>query len=195
MMTADPPHTYKVLRNESAVMLDLDPAAELPPVAELKLDLVTLLRLALDNLSGLALSGAEIDLSRLSACHTMLTRLLPPTSLSPAIAEPNFDGAAEEFARLIEQRATSLEARRVHLRDVEVERLTSQIAQRDETIARLSAATPRAVAVMPPASAPPPAPVQTSPQPPLRSSSAPYLRRGDGVVEGRFGPKDWGNHQ
>jgi hypothetical protein len=164
------------------------------------LDLVTLLRLALDNLSGLALSGQEIDLQRLSACHVMLSKLLPQ-AVSPTIPEPDFDGAAEEFARLVEARAGALEARAAHVGQQEIERLNASLAAKDEviagkdaTIAALGGTVVANAASSPPA--PAPAPAQTSPQPPLHASSSPYVRRGDGIVEiGRFGPKDWGNHQ
>jgi hypothetical protein len=180
---------HRKLRVETAAMLNLDLTA-LSPTDGLRLDLTALLRLQLDSLQGLALAGQDVDMSRLSACVAMLQKMMP-TSLSPAIPEPDFSGAAEQFARLIAQRASSLKARRDFLHEQEIERLHSQLAARDATIARLTAATPQVVADTPPAALSPAA--QTSSQPALHASSSPYVRRGGDVVAGRFGPKDWSN--
>lgn len=180
---------HRKVRLATSELLNLD-VNNLTPAESLKVDLASTLLLEVDTLQGQQLTGERVDMNRFSLALGLLQKLLPASPLSPAIPEPNFDGAAEEFAKLIEQRAGAIRARKAHVRDREIERLNAVIAQRDATIERLTAAPPKAVADTPS----PPASVQTSNQPPLRSSSEPYLRRGGGVIEGRFGSWDrWSN--
>ena len=65
----DPARAYESLRVETATMLGLN-LADLSPAASLRLDLTALLRLSLDSLQGIALSGQEVDLARLQSCFS-----------------------------------------------------------------------------------------------------------------------------
>jgi hypothetical protein len=192
--TNDPAAQYKKLRAATVEMLGLGGENNLTPVQSLQIDLISVLLLEIDSLQGQQLAGQPIDMSRLATALSMLQKLMPPTSLSPTLSEPNFDGAAAEFARLIAQRATSLEARRDFLHEQEIARLTALIAQKDEVIERLSAATPPKAGARV-AEKPLLPPAQTSSQPPLHSSSAPFVRRGGDVVEIGRGYDRWSNRQ
>jgi hypothetical protein len=183
----DPRVVYEALRAETAQMLGLD-LTDLSAVAGLKLDLVSLLRLSLDELHGRALSGAPIDMATLNQCVALLQKLLPSATTEVSPPEPNFDDAAEQFARLIEHRADALEARQNHLAQQEIERLNALLVEKNNVIERLSAASP-----------PPPTPTPT-PQLSVIEGGRPktttelFYERG-GYGHGSYapgsGPKEW----
>ena len=104
-MTANPSTAYARLRAETATMLKLD-AASLSLVGNLQLDLVSLLRLQVDELQGAALAGQTVDLDRLATALGMLQKLLPSQSLvahAPA-PEGRFSPSARERLRELIER-------------------------------------------------------------------------------------------
>jgi hypothetical protein len=190
----DPAATYDALRAETARMLGLDLAADLSPADGLRLDLCALLRLSLDALQGVALSGREVDLSRLQSCYTMLSKLLPQAVEAPQVRESSaarrrlaelWDAIAEVQDLDRDEKVTALEA--------EVAQLNQVIAGKDATILALGGATVAAASPPPPA----PSPTQTSPQPPPNASPPRhYLCREDGFsTEGGRGVDRWSNRQ
>jgi hypothetical protein len=195
-MSDDPAHDYEILRVSTAQMLGLD-LANLSPAEGLRLDLTVLLRLQLDALQGLALAGQDIDLSRLQSCYVMLSKLLPQAVEAPPEVHEDHDVRAKvakllrgfEEARLFEEAESDERLLEALAADALADVMLSPTAN-----VAVDAATPTPPPPPPP---PPPQQKQTSPQPPLAlvSSSAPYVRRGDGVVEGgRFGHWDrWSN--
>jgi hypothetical protein len=113
-MSADPAAVYERLKLETAQMLGLNTDSS-SLLENLQVDLVSLLRLQIDDLQGKVLNGQQVDLARLSAALTMLRQLLPEKALvAPAAAADHVDqfaGAREELARLFDQRANALERR------------------------------------------------------------------------------------
>lgn len=104
-MTADPATAYERLRAETATMLKLE-ATSLSLVENLQLDLVSLLRLQVDELQGAALAGQTVDLDRLATALQMLQKLLPEKALvAPAPpAETRFGPSARERLRELIER-------------------------------------------------------------------------------------------
>jgi hypothetical protein len=107
-MTADPAAAtaYERLKLETAQMLGLNTDSS-SLLENLQVDLVSLLRLQIDDLQGRVLNGEQVDLGRLSTAVAMLQKLLPQSLIAPA-AGPDFSGAREELARLFEQRAEAI---------------------------------------------------------------------------------------
>jgi hypothetical protein len=102
----DPAVVYERLKAETAQLLRIDVnGASL--LENLQIDLVSLLRLQIDDLQGRVLNGEQVDLGRLSTAVAMLQKLLPQSLIAPA-AGPDFSGAREELARLFEQRAEAI---------------------------------------------------------------------------------------
>jgi hypothetical protein len=79
-MTADPAATYDRLRAETAEMFDYD-LASASLTQGLQIDLVSLLRLEIDSMSGRVLAGETVDLTRLVAAHGLLRQMLPEKAL------------------------------------------------------------------------------------------------------------------
>ena len=79
-MTADPAATYERLRAETAEMFDYD-LASASLTQGLQIDLVSLLRLEIDGMSGRVLAGETVDLTRLVAAHGLLRQMLPERAL------------------------------------------------------------------------------------------------------------------
>jgi hypothetical protein len=113
-MTADPAAAtaYERLKLETAQMLGLNTDSS-SLLENLQVDLVSLLRLQIDDLQGRVLNGEQVDLARLSAALTMLRQLLPEKALvAPAAAadrDDQFAGAREELRALLAGRADALE--------------------------------------------------------------------------------------
>lgn len=167
---------YTQLRETTAQMLGLD-LAKLSPTDNLKLDLTSLLRLQLDHLHGIALAGREVDTAKLSACVTMLHKLLPPAATEASTA-PDFSDALPTLQRIVEQRRSAIEARETHLSEI----YAKEIVELKATISKLhdDLATARFLDLQ--TASPEPEP-QTSNQPPLPAPAAhppaAYLQRGD----------------
>jgi hypothetical protein len=98
----DPAKTYAELKIETAQMLGFVDIDKLSPVDGLKLDLVSLLRLQVDHMQGLALTGESINMEMLSSCVQLLQRLLPASVTQAPIVETDDDDIAEKFARHID---------------------------------------------------------------------------------------------
>lgn len=100
-MTADPAATYEKLKRDTASMFGYD-LPDLSLTQGLQLDLVSLLRLEIDTMSGKVLAGEVVDLARLTAAHGLLKSLLPEKSLvgpaAPA-AEVRFSTAHQAKLR------------------------------------------------------------------------------------------------
>ena len=88
MEIGDPAAAYARLRIETAEMLRLN-ANSASLVEGLQVDLVSLLRLQLDDLQGRVLSGEQVDLNRLSTALTMLRQLLPEKAVFRSAAGRN----------------------------------------------------------------------------------------------------------
>jgi hypothetical protein len=105
MSDPDPAVAYDRLRAETAQMFDYD-LANASLTQGLQIDLVSLLRLEIDSMSGAVLAGKTVDLSRLVAAHGLLKQMLPERSLvAPAPpAEVRFSGEHQaKLRRLIEK--------------------------------------------------------------------------------------------
>lgn len=111
-MTADPAIVYERLKRETAAMLNLDVDSS-SLLENLQVDLVSLLRLQIDDLQGKVLNGEQVDLARLSAALTMLRQLLPEKALvsSPPAADTGPDHEAA-FRQIEVQLDNLLEQRR-----------------------------------------------------------------------------------
>ena len=72
----DPAVAYERLKIETAGMLNLNVASS-SPLENLQVDLVSLLRLQIDDLQGKVLSGEQVDLNRLSTALNMLVSFCP----------------------------------------------------------------------------------------------------------------------
>lgn len=103
---SDPAAAYEALRASTAEMLKLD-VTNLSLVAGLQLDLVSLLRLQVDELQGAALAGGAVDLDRLSTALQMLQKLLPAqaltASVAPAADAREDDAAYRQIAEMIDR--------------------------------------------------------------------------------------------
>jgi hypothetical protein len=206
-MTADPAAAtaYERLKVETAEMLGLNTdSASL--MESLQVDLVSLLRLQIDDLQGKVLNGEQVDLARLSTALTMLRQLLPEKALVAPAAGPDFSGAKEELLRMLDGRIEALEHKMardpasaraefearlqaaIQKHNKTDECTTSKLpipnpgggddAERDRSVS-LPELSPLAAAGSEFAPEPAP-PQQTSPQPPLPPKDAPipqhYLR-------------------
>jgi hypothetical protein len=174
----DPARAYESLRVETATMLGLN-LADLSPAASLRLDLTALLRLSLDSLQGIALSGQEVDLARLQSCFSMLSKLLPQAVEAP----PQLRESHTARNRLL-QIVNDIAAVQAEDEADEIAELQARLAEKAAVIAALTLTVAPREVDQPLASPPPPTPQpQTSPQPPLPPpSSAPpahYLARHD----------------
>ena len=197
-MTADPSTAYARLRAETATMLKLD-AASLSLVENLQLDLVSLLRLQVDELQGAALAGAPVDLDRLSTALAMLQKLLPSQSLvahAPA-PEGRFGPSARERLRELIERTVLRE----DPPEVEAERAALAAAMPPGAQYTPSAPAPF---VPPPATSlqqesPPPRPltdiekmdrINATPALPPRGEPEPWRRHvdGSGIIAPWFNP-------
>ena len=96
---------------ETAEMFNYD-LANLSLTQGLQLDLVSLLRLEIDTMSGAVLAGKTVDLARLVAAHGLLAKMLPQSALvAPAAAADHVDefaGAREELARFFAGRGSAI---------------------------------------------------------------------------------------
>ena len=136
MDIGDPASTYAALRTETATLLKLDPdSAGL--VENLQIDLVALLRLEVDGLSGAALAGQQVDLRRLEVALGMLRQMLPAQALiAPTpVPESRFGPSARE--RLRELIETTVLAEDV----AEAERMRD-VREREEMAASIAAGIP-----------------------------------------------------
>jgi hypothetical protein len=149
-MTADPSATYDRLRAETAEMFDYD-LASASLTQGLQIDLVSLLRLEIDTMSGRVLAGETVDLQRLVAAHGLLQKMLPAQALvAPAPGGGHdFAGARAELTQFLIKRANALERREQR----ESERLREENARLTEEIRLLRAA--RESEQQPPAPPPP----------------------------------------
>jgi hypothetical protein len=97
MDIADPAVAYEQLKRETAAMLNLDVTSS-SLLENLQVDLVSLLRLQIDDLQGQVLDGKQVNLDRLSTALTMLRQLLPEKALvsSPPPAETRFGPSHRE---------------------------------------------------------------------------------------------------
>jgi hypothetical protein len=140
MTDPDPAATYERLRDETAAMFNYD-IANLSLTQGLQIDLVSLLRLEIDTMSGAVLAGKTVDLSRLVAAHGLLQKMLPESALvAPSAAADHTDpfaGAREELRALLSQRAEALERRD---RRLEAELAANPAKARAEFEAKLQAA-------------------------------------------------------
>jgi hypothetical protein len=128
-MSDDPAGDYEVLRAQTAQMLNLDLTA-LCPADGLRLDLTALLRLSLDSLQGQALSGREVDLSRLQSCYAMLSKLLPSAVEAPPLLREDHS-ARRRLAELLDAQAEVLDRDK----DERIAELTELVAEKDRVIA------------------------------------------------------------
>jgi hypothetical protein len=188
---SDPAHDYEMLRAETAQMLGIDLAA-LSPADGLRLDLTALLRLSLDTLQGQALSGREVDLSRLQACYGMLAKLLPAAVEAPPQLREDHSARAK-VAALIAGYVTANEAGEAESDERLWEALaTDALAEKTAALTSLLLGTPPPAALAPAST-----PTTQSPQPPLPSPNAAsppthYLR--DGSEPWRESGRDrWSN--
>jgi hypothetical protein len=157
---------YERLRQSSCEMLGFD--AKLSGLQSIHVDTVSSIRLELDALQSRQLSGQSVDIGRLADLCKLLRSLLPATAteMKPDYTH-EFDGALETFAKLIENGATAIEARRVHLSEIQVKTLQAEVEALRVTISEKNAVIASLGGSL---SAPPAAPArpeQTSPQPPL----------------------------
>jgi hypothetical protein len=108
-MSASEPYekTYERLKAETAEMFGLD-VAKLSLLDELRLDLVSLLRLEVGALHGQALTGQKVDLDRLNTAHTMLSKLLPPSTLVTPVEHEISASEEAEIEGQWEQKINSL---------------------------------------------------------------------------------------
>jgi hypothetical protein len=95
-MSVDPQRAYERLQRETAQMLGFgaEPSSGLKG---LTVDAISLLRLEISDLAGAAVSGASVDLDRLTTALALLSRLLPEAALQ---AQP----------QLVEEELTEREA-------------------------------------------------------------------------------------
>jgi len=163
MTDPDPAAAYERLKIETASMLGLNTESS-SLLENLQLDLVSLLRLQIDDLQGKVLSGEQVDLNRLSTALGMLRQLLPVNSLvSQSAVTHDFSGAREELLHFLDERANRIEALEVR----ESERLRVQVASLTEENARLL----RALRQSDPRPAPPVdnvIPIESRAKPPAR---------------------------
>jgi hypothetical protein len=190
-MSDDTARIYEALRVETARMLGLE-LADLSPADGLRLDLTSLLRLSLDSLQGVALSGKEVDLSRLQACYGMLAKLLPAAVEAPPQLREDHSVRAKVTALLNGYET----ARRFEEAESDERLMEAQSA--DALAEKTAALTCLLLGTPPPAALAPASPPKqtTSPQPPLPPpSSAPpahYLRQPDEPWRGGAGDR-WSN--
>jgi hypothetical protein len=139
-MSADPAAVYERLKVETAQMLGLNTDSS-SLLENLQVDLVSLLRLQIDDLQGKVLNGEQVDLGRLSAALTMLRQLLPEKALvaSSATADggDEFAGAKEELSNFLIRRADAIERRDERL---DAELATNPDAARRELETKIQAA-------------------------------------------------------
>jgi hypothetical protein len=142
----NPALAYERLRSETVRLLGLDPA-EMSLAQDLQVDLLALLRLEVDTLSGRVLAGEAVDLNRLSVAYGMLAKILPPAELKVAdAATDQHSDARAAFEALIEGQIAAAE----HVEHEETVRLRAEVAELRELLARSRAG------------AAPPAPAHTS---------------------------------
>jgi hypothetical protein len=130
----DPSVAYDRLRAETAEMLKLD-VANLSLVEGLQLDLVSLLRLQVDELQGAALAGEQVDLDRLSTALAMLQKLLPARALEASAPAPE-----SRFGPSARERLRALIEKTVLSDNYEIEMARDPVKARAEFEARLAAA-------------------------------------------------------
>jgi hypothetical protein len=168
---------YERLRQSSAEMLGFD-AGALNAVQGLQVDMCSAIRLELDALQSAQLANRPVDIGRLADLVKLLKSLLPSQPLATPNFDHEFDGAFETFATLIENGVAAVEARRVHLSDIEIAKLKAEVeALRAELEVKVSgiaalggsASTDCSVGEQSP-------PPQTSNQPPLPPKDAPVPR-------------------
>jgi hypothetical protein len=147
---------YHLLQKDSARLLNYD-IDHLTPAQEIRLDRVCALRLEIDRLTMLQLSGQQFDIIKLVQASEALERLISPTGID-LVASPNFSGAREAFTALIEAQCSRLDAREAHVN----EQLRAEITELKAQIERLCAA--------PPSASPPPSDSDQSPSPPDQTS-------------------------
>jgi hypothetical protein len=150
---SDPAVAYERLKIETAGMLNLNVASS-SLLENLQVDLVSLLRLQIDDLQAKVLSGEQVDLNRLSTALTMLRQLLPERALvsAPPPPETRFGSEhRERLRRLIEKAVRSDdEAEAERLRDVrEREELAAAVAA-GASVEAAKAAPPVTAALPPP---------------------------------------------
>ena len=122
---SNPAVAFERLRAETATLLKLDLADDLPLTQSLQLDLVSLLRLEVGDLQGKVLAGDTVDLNRLAVAFGMLQKLLPPAELKVESSKPDFEGARQELERFLTARHDALE----HAEEREVHRLRAEVAR------------------------------------------------------------------
>lgn len=122
-------NTYAKLRLETAAMFGFGQAT-LTAAQAMRVDLVTALRLGLDDLSGKLAGGERVDLGKLLEASEALLKFLPVNMITPCAPPPSEGGpvteAHRELARLLaidpetgeDTRVPTLEAR---VRDLEDE--------------------------------------------------------------------------
>ena len=120
MDIADPAAAYATLKAETAKMLNLDVASS-SLLENLQVDLVSLLRLQIDDLQGKVLSGEQVDLNRLSTALGMLRTLLPEKALvsQPPPAETRFSEPHKAKLREMIERIVLAPRPEDHERDAE----------------------------------------------------------------------------
>jgi hypothetical protein len=135
MDIADPAVAYEKLKAETAEMLGLATIST-SLLENLQVDLVSLLRLQIDDLQGKVLSGEQVDFDRLSTALTMLRQLLPEKALVsvPPPAETRFGPDHKAKLRKLIERTVLAGSASDHEREAE-------LAWKDEQMA-LAAALP-----------------------------------------------------
>ena len=152
MRNPDPSTTYERLRAETAEMFDYD-LASASLTQGLQIDLVSLLRLEIDAMSGRVLAGETVDLTRLVAAHGLLRQMLPERALVAPAPPPEARFGTEHRERLRKIIEKTLLADDTN----KAERM-ADIAAREEMAALAAADTaPAPVAPPPPVTLPPPA--------------------------------------
>jgi hypothetical protein len=155
----DPRAVYEALRISTAEMLGLD-LATLSATDGLRLDFTALLRLQVDHLQSVALAGREVDLSKLQACHAMLTKLLPKAVEAPAAVRSPADDARERLAAIYDNIAAAREVAESEsderlLNALEADALSHVLGEQSAAVAD-DAVDTAAPEVAPPQSPPPP---------------------------------------
>jgi hypothetical protein len=161
MSDTDKAALYQRLRRETAGMLGyaLD---NLSPAQELRLNVVSVLRLEVDALQGRSIAGESFDLGRLLEAAERLEKLLPTPE--PARSRDPGEDAREQLRRLIMKHVE------VHRQDEirEIDLLRRENQELREEIMALRGAPPPLLepkALPPPAETPPPKPFVNGIQP------------------------------
>jgi hypothetical protein len=124
------------LRREAIELLGFD-ADHLSPLEALQCDVAGSLLLVVDGIQTAQLNGKAVDMSELAEAVKLLRSLLPSATVTPP--QPDFRGAREALAGLLEARARARDAVAARAENEEIARLEAALADRDAKIAELTA--------------------------------------------------------